>query len=136
VELEFSRGHFELNGDSAWSSYAVPTHGRLSRGQAWFLEPKYTWTPRLFTALRVEKNDYPYIEPVDSTLWIAQNVTFYDVEAGVGWRFTPDLILKASYRKDRWDVSEGAKPYFPDGYSWGLQLSYGFDVRSWFERQR
>lgn len=133
LTLEFARGHFELNGDLAFAAYAVPTHTQLSHGQAWFLEPKYTFTPRFFTALRIEKNDYPYIQPIDSTLWIAQNVAFHDVEAGVGWRFTPDLILKASYRRDRWDVSDDMKEYFPNGYAWGMQLSYGFDVRSWFE---
>ena len=100
------------------------------------LEPKYTWTPRLFTALRVEKNDYPYIQPIDSSTWIAQNVTFYDVEVGVGWRFTPDLVLKASYRRDDWDVAESMESFFPNGYSCALQLSYGFDVGSWFERRR
>ena len=133
ITLEFSRGHFELNGDLAFSYYAVPTHAELASGRAWFLEPKYTWTPRLFTALRVEQNDYPYIQPIDSTLWIAQNVEFYDVEIGMGWRFTPDLVVKASYRGDHWDVTEAVQAYFPNGYAWGLQLSYGFDVRSWFE---
>lgn len=131
--IEFSRGHFELNGDIAFSSYAVPAHAETSKGQAWFLEPKYTFTPRYFMALRVEKNDYPYIRPIDSTFWIAQNVTFHDAELGAGWRFTPDLVLKASYRRDWWDVSDAMKSFFPNGYAWGLQLSYGFDVRSWFE---
>ena len=136
VELEFSRGHFELNGDWAFSTYEVPARSKLSRGQAWFLEPKYTWTPRLFTALRVEKNDYPFIRPIDSSTWIAQNVAFHDVEAGIGWRFTPDLVLKASYRRDQWNVSDDMQSFFPNGYSCGLQLSYGFDVRSWFERPK
>jgi hypothetical protein len=136
LEVEFSHGYFELNGDIAFSTYEVPTHANLSRGQAWFLEPKYTWTPRLFAALRLEKNDYPYISPVDSTDWIAQNVTFHDVEAGLGWRFTPDLVLKASYRRDQWNVSGAMKSFFPNGYSVALQLSYGFDVRSWFEPRR
>lgn len=136
LELEFSRGHFEINGDWAFSKYEVPAHSHPSRGQAWFLEPKYTWTPRLFTALRVEKNDYPYIQPIDSSTWIAQNVAFYDVEVGVGWRFTPDLVLKASYRRDDWDVAESMESFFPNGYSCALQLSYGFDVGSWFERRR
>jgi hypothetical protein len=133
LELEFSRGYFELNGDLAFSAYDVPTRGSRSRGQAWFLEPKYTWSPRLFTALRVEKNDYPYIQPVDNTFWIAQNVTFHDVEVGLGWRFTPDLVVKASYRRDRWDVSGTMKSFFPNGYACGLQLSYAFDIRSWLE---
>ncbi len=136
IELEFSRGYFELNGDLAYSTYEVPTYTALSRGQAWFLEPKYTLTPRLFMALRVEKNDYPYIMPVNSAFWINQNATFYDADLGAGWRFTPELILKASYRRDDWRVDESLKSYFPNGYSIGLQLSYSFDVRSWFEPQR
>jgi hypothetical protein len=131
VELEFSRGYFELNGDLAFSAYDVPTRSGASRGQAWFIEPKYTWTPRFFTALRLEKNDYPYIAPVDSTFWIAQNVTFHDVELGAGWRFTPELVLKASYRRDRWDVTGSMKSFFPNGHAYALQLSYAFDVRSW-----
>ena len=136
LELEFSRGHFELNGDWAFSTYEVPTHANLSRRRAWFLEPKYTFTPRLFAALRLEKNDYPFIQPIDSSSWIARNVTFNDVEAGVGSRFTPDLILKASYRRDRWDISENMESFFPNGYSCGLQVSYGFDVMFRFEPRR
>ncbi len=114
----------------------MPTHGEIARGQAWFVEPKYTLTPRFFAALRVERNDYPYIAPVDNTFWFAQNAAFYDFEAGVGWRFLPELLLKASYGRDYWTVDESAKPYFPDGYAVALQLSYGFDIRSWFEPKR
>jgi hypothetical protein len=129
--LEFSHGYFELNGDIAFSAYDVPTVADRSRGQAWFIEPKYTFTPRLFAALRLEKNDYPYIQPLDATTWIAQNVTFHDVEVGLGWRFTPGLVLKGSYRRDRWDVSGPMASFFPNGYACGLQLSYAFDLRSW-----
>jgi hypothetical protein len=134
VELEFSRGYFELNGDIAFSAYDVPTRPSRSRGQAWYLEPKYTWTPRFFTALRLEKNDYPYIAPINPYFWLGDGVTFHDVEVGAGWRFTPDLVIKASYRADHWDVETPAdKAFFPNGYAFGLQLSYAFDIRSWFD---
>jgi hypothetical protein len=137
IELEFSRGYFELNGDIAFSSYDVPTRTSPSRGQAWYIEPKYTWTPRFFTALRLEKNDYPYIFPIDPYFWLGDSVTFHDIEVGAGWRFTPDLIVKASYRMDHWDVHTPAdKAFFPNGYSVALQLSYAFDIRSWFDTAR
>ena len=136
IEAEYSRGYFELNADVAFSSYEVPTHSGTSRGQAWFIEPKYSWTPRFFTALRLERNDYPYIQPVSSAFWIAQNALFYDVEVGAGWRFTPDLIVKASYRKDQWEVDDSMQAYLPDGYSAAVQLSYSFNVNSWLERPK
>jgi hypothetical protein len=136
VDLSFSRGYFELQGDLAYSTYEVPTRTDIARGKAWFLEPKYTWNPRFFTALRLERNNYPYIQAVDSTFWIDQNAAFYSVEAGVGWRFLPDLLVKASYGRDYWTVAESAKSFFVNGYSVALQLSYGFDIRSWFEPKR
>jgi hypothetical protein len=133
VDLAFSRGYFELNGEATISAFRIPTHAETSRGRAWFLEPKYTWSARFFTALRVERNDYPYIQPVDSSFWIAQNASFYDIEVGGGWRFTPELLLKASYRRDRWDPSPNPAFPFPNGYAVAVQLSYTFDVKSWFE---
>jgi hypothetical protein len=133
-ELEFSRGYFELNGDIAFSSYEVPTVTGVARGQAWFVEPKYTWTPRLFTAVRVERNDYPFIRGVDDTFWIAGNAAFRAAEVGGGWRFTANLLLKASYRWDNWAPNPNVE--LPDGRALALQLSYGFDVSSWLRGPR
>ncbi len=156
VELEFSRGHFELHGDIAYSSYEVPTASEDSRGMAWFVEPKYTWTPRLYTALRIQRNDYPFIRPLPGGSWITANADFVDVEIGAGWRFTRDLLLKMSYRRDHWEAAPdpaaqgplaahpddpddgggGSVAMFPDGYAFTVQLSYGFDPVSWFARLR
>ena len=107
-----------------------------SHGRVWYLEPKYTWTPRFYTAIRLEHNDYPYIQPIDNTFWLGSNAAFYDVEVGFGWRFNRDLLLKASYRRDHWNVDPSLRPYLPNGHAVALQLSYAFDVRSWFERPR
>ena len=134
MELEFSRGYFELNGDVAWSEYDVPTLSERARGTAWYLEPKYTWTPRFFTALRYEYNDYPYIAPVAPGVWIAPNAAFRDVELGLGWRLSAGALAKLSYRRDWWDVDESLRDFLPDGYAVAVQLSWAFDVRSWFDR--
>lgn len=136
VEAAFSRGYFELNADFAVSRSDVPTVSEPPRGQAWFVEPKYTWSPRFFTALRLERNDYPYIEPINNAYWIAANALFYDVEVGAGWRFTPELLLKASYRLDRWKVDDYLQSMLPDGHAFAVQLSYAFNVNDWVERPK
>jgi hypothetical protein len=131
LDVTFCRGYFELNGEYAYSAYDVPSQQDLAHGRAWFVEPKYTITPRLFAALRLEHNDYPFIMPISSAFWVDQNAAFYDAELGAGWRFSSGLLLKASYRRDRWHDTANAAP--PNGYAVGVQLSYAFDVRSWFE---
>jgi len=134
LEFAFSRGYFEVNGDFLVASYDVPTRARPARGQTWFVEPRYAWTPRLFTALRVERSDYPLIAPVSELYWGAENAAFVDAEIGAGWRFAPDLVLKASYRVDRWSAGAAGPAAFPDGQALALQLSWGFDVNAWLRR--
>ena len=135
-ETQFSRGYFELHAEIAWSRYDVPTYSSPIRGRVFYVEPKYTFTPRLFAALRLEQNEYAYVAVFPGGNWFGTAVTFADVEAGIGWRLTPGLLLKASYRRDRWDVDESLKDILPDGYAVAAQLSYTFDVRSWVERPR
>jgi len=134
-EFQFSRGYFELRGDFTLSSYEVPTMARSARGRAWYVEPKYTFSPRLFAALRLEQNEYPFIRLFPFG-WIAPEATLVDVEAGVGWHLASGAILKVSYRRDQWIVDETRKDMFPEGYALAAQLSYTFDVVSWFERPR
>src|SRR5262245_4829218 len=136
ADVQFSRGYFEVNGDFARSSYEVPGVPQSVRGTAWFIEPKYTWTPRFFTALRLERNDYPYIMPINPFYWLHSNADLFDVEAGAGYRFGPGTILKVAYRRDYWRGDPSGADLFPDGYSFSAQLSYRFDVNSWFERPR
>jgi hypothetical protein len=135
-EIQFSRGYFELNTELASTRYDVPEHDALSRGRVWYIEPKYTWTPRLFTAVRIECARLPYIEVEDEDEWESKTLHLADVEAGVGYRLAPQLVLKVSYRADRWRVDDEERPSHPDGHALALQLSYGFDVRSWLSRPR
>jgi hypothetical protein len=135
-ETQFSRGYFELHAEIAWSRYDVPTYTSPVRGRVFYLEPKYTFTPRFFAALRVEQNEYAYVAVFPGGFWLGTPVTFADAEVGVGWRLTPELLLKASYRRDRWDVDESLKDILPDGYAVAAQLSYTFDVRGWIEHPR
>jgi len=135
TDVQFSRGHFEVNGDFAVSSYEAPTKKFKSRGRAYFIEPKFTFSPRLFAALRVEKNDYPYIMPFGS-FWVANNAELFDVEAGAGYRIAAGAVLKVAYRRDFWNVQDSRKSMFPNGHSVAAQLTYSFNVNSWLERPR
>ena len=134
-DFQFSRGHFELHGDFTLSRYEVPTIAASARGRAWYLEPRYTFSPRFFGALRLEENEYPFIRLFPFG-WIAPEATLVDAEAGLGWHLAPGAILKVSYRRDQWIVDEARKDMFPEGYALAAQLSYTFDVVSWFERPR
>jgi len=116
--------------------YEVPAVAQSVRGLVYFVEPKYTWTPRFFTALRLERNDYPFIKPLAPGVWLAATTDLYDAEVGAGYRFGPGAILKVAYRRDYWRVDPSLKSFFPNGYSISAQLSYRFDVNSWFERPR
>jgi len=131
LDLQFSRGYFELNGQFDRSLYEVPAVGNV-RGRAWFVEPKYTFTPRLFGALRYERNEYGFVLPLYQGAWIGTTATFASLEAGVGYRVLPELIVKASWRRDHW--YEDDRAFFPDGSAFAIQVSYGFDVNSWFRR--
>src|SRR5436309_13678593 len=101
ADIQFSRGYFELNGDFNRNSYEAPGQTRAVRGKSYFIEPKYTWTPRFFTALRFERNDYAYIQPLGPGFWLATPTDFLNVEAGAGYRLGLGTVLKVAYRRDR-----------------------------------
>jgi hypothetical protein len=128
AELQFSRGHFELHGQFARSAYEVPGLAERACGKTYWLEPRYTFTPRLFAAARVGQNDYPYIAPIYGTTWIASSSRVADIEVGVGYRVLPDLLVKASYRRDKWWVPDGLESLLPDGHAFALAASWKFDL--------
>jgi hypothetical protein len=129
-DIRFSRGYLELRGEVARAWYQAPTAGTLS-GDAEYLEIKYTWTPRLFTATRLERNNYPFIRPVQPTFWIGNVVALYNGEVGIGVRLTRNTLAKVSYRKDYWDVEPENRARFPNGQALAVQFSQRFDPLSW-----
>jgi hypothetical protein len=133
VDCQFSRGHFELHADYNINTYDAPTDGSTLQGQALYIEQKYTWSPRWFTAVRLESNEYPFIRLFGS-FWVARETRVDDVELGAGYRFTRGTLLKLAYRLDRWDVEPADRAMLPDGHSVALQLSQSFDVLDWFQQ--
>jgi hypothetical protein len=132
-----SGGYFEFWSELAFSSYEVPDLAEALDGIAAYAELKYTWTPRFFTATRLEVNDYPSVrfDDDDGTL-VGRLVMFYDVEVGLGYRFGADFLTKVSFRKDRWDVAPERRANTPDGYAIAAQVAWTFDALSWMDPLR
>ena len=135
TDIELSAGYVELRGELAHSWHEVPGHPRMLHGSTWYGEGTYAVTPRLFSALRVESNAYPYLKPV-GTRWPASTVKVADAELGLGLRLGAASTLKLSYRRDRWQAAPTARLPFPDGHALAIQLSSGFDVLDAIERAR
>jgi len=134
-DTRFSRGYFELRSELALSRYDVPTKAETSDGLAFYVEAKQTWTPRFFTAIRGERNDYPFIRPISASNWIARNTVLYNVEIGAGFRAMRQVLLKASYRGAWYDVDPSLRATLPDGHAFVVQFSYDADIKSWFARR-
>jgi hypothetical protein len=129
VDLAASYGYFELFAEAGVSEYDVPRTAEPLEGLAYFVEAKYTFTPRFFAALRLERNDYPFIQPVSPTFWVARRTDFHNEELGVGYRFGANTVLKVSYRQDLWHVDAGNAPFVgPGGRAVAMQLSRRFDL--------
>ena len=135
VDFQFSRGHLEVDADWSDVAYDLPPAGDRKRGEVWFAESRYTWTPRLFTAVRYEHSRYVAASWRD-TFWLIKEPVVEVAELGAGYRVGPATTLKASVNAERWTVSEQARPFYPDGETFALEVVHRFDVRSWFERLR
>jgi hypothetical protein len=129
ADLQLSRGYFEGHAELAHSTYDVPGRPTEIKGLLFYLEPKYTFTPRFFMAARYERNDYPYISPIFATspIWIANRVVLQDVEMGGGFRATASTLLKLSVRADHWAPNANKNAPHDNGYAVALQWSQVFD---------
>jgi hypothetical protein len=136
LELAASAGYLELHAEVGRSSYDVPGLAAID-GLNYYGEAKYTFTPRLFIATRLERNDYPFIRPAAGGAWVARRTDFRNEEIGVGLRVTASSLVKASYRQDAWHLNDSNRAFIrPGGKAFALQLSQRFDVMSWFDRAR
>jgi hypothetical protein len=135
ADAQFSRGYFEAHGELTRSSYDVPGLP-ASNGLMYYLESKYTITPRLFLAARFERNDYPFISPITPTVWIANNSVVSDGEVGGGFRLTASTLLKLSVRADHWNPNPNPNAPHDDGYAVAAQWSQTLDFMEMVTRRR
>jgi hypothetical protein len=127
ADVQLSRGYLELFAEAAYGSYDVPGH-EAANGLTYYVESRYTFTPRLYVAARVERNDYPFIAPLGGTQWTSANSDFSDAELGTGFRVSATTLLKLSARVDRW--APPRSPYAPsaNGRAFAMQVSRTFDL--------
>jgi hypothetical protein len=135
-EFQFSHGYAELNSELVLSRYEVPFQGASTNVSGYFAELKYAWTPRLYSALRLQRNEYPFIQHLGELTWMAQTVRNHDVEIGLTYRFSADTQLKVAYRHDLGNMESSGESVYPVGHSLALQFSHHFDLRSWFRTER
>lgn len=133
-DFQFSRGYLELNGQLVVSKYDVPFQSEGTDDTSYYLELKYTWTPRLYGALRFGIYEASSIRHLGDLSWLAQSTEFRDLEIGLGYRFSPDTLLKVAYRSDHWNTRAGREDSVENGHSLSLQLSHHFDLRSWLAK--
>jgi hypothetical protein len=132
VDAQLSRGYLELRGEVAAARYEVPgdagSPANVVHGLTYYAEAKYTLTPRLFVASRVERNNYAYIEAISDFAWVATPTNMYNGEVGASYRLNAQTLLKASVRADRWKVAPSLRDVLPNGTAFALQFSRAFDV--------
>jgi len=131
-DVQFSRGYFELNGQLVFSEYEAPFGYGSPDYTSYYLELKYTWTPRFYGAMRFQQLETAYGDQADYLYRPFRLGKLSDLEIGFGYRFTPNILFKASYRTDHW--SADPEPAYPiaNGHSVALQLSCFFDLGLWF----
>ena len=134
VEAHFSIGYLDAYGEFLWTRYEVPTAGDVD-GRGWYLEAKYTLSPRIFVAARAEMNDYVFVLPINQFFWVGNPRLVRDAEIGAGYRLGPNTIFKMSYRRDEWPDPDPPGLSFPDGYAFAIQLSHQLDVGKALERR-
>jgi hypothetical protein len=134
ADAQVSRGYFEGHAELAHSVYDIQSRTPI-KGLLYYLEPKYTFTPRFFMALRYERNDYPFILPVNPGFWVANRVVFQDVELGGGFRATATSLIKLSVRADHWAPNTNPSAPHDNGYAVVTQWSQFFDFMELLSRQ-
>jgi hypothetical protein len=138
ADLQLSRGYFEGHAELAHSVYDVPGRPTAIKGLLYYVEPKYTFTPRFYLAGRYERNDYPFIRPVNATspIWIANRVVLQDVEIGGGFRVTATTLLKLSVRGDHWAPNANPNAPHDNGYAVAFQWSQRLDFVELLQRRQ
>lgn len=127
VDVQLSRGYVELDAEAVHASYEVPGGSPIA-GASGYVEGKYTVTPRVYVATRVERNDYPYIAERDGGGWIAVRSAFSDAEVAGGYRPAAATLLKLAVRREYRTPSPNPGAPQANGYAVALQLSQQFDV--------
>ena len=95
VEGEFAFRYTKLQGE--WTHDELETNLGHAIESGWYFQGQQTLTPRWFVATRVERLDGPPL----LTAPLGPRQTFAGTEETVGFRITPEITVRASYRGRR-----------------------------------
>lgn len=143
LDVEFSRGYAQLRGGYSRSEYDLPFQTDKADATDAYFEFKYTWTPRVYTTLRLQRTTYEAIDLEFYTYAAGPREKATAVEIGVGYRFSADTQLKLELRTYNSDDDEVfTDPDYEEEYSYdygtggipadtviALQFSHHFDFR-------
>jgi hypothetical protein len=98
VDLEFSRGHFLLNGEVVYSEWMVPLENQDARlsVMGYYGEAKYTWFPRFFTAARVSGLRFSQLD--FSGVQRRWDYDVFEIEGGIGVHLDRNALVKVVRR--------------------------------------
>ena len=130
-EFLFEHGYSETRAEIGHVRNQVPFNPDVT-GLNWYVESRYAFGPRVFGAVRVERNDYPFIAAFGGPAWVGRQTDFVNGEVGGGYRFTSATLVKLSVRADRWWLQPDQRAFLlPGGYALAMQLSHSFDAMDW-----
>ena len=95
VEGELSFRYTKLTGE--WTRDALETNQADAIESGWYVQGQQTLTPRWFAAGRVERLDGPPLPALPA----GPRQSFSGTEATAGYRLSPEVTLRASYRARR-----------------------------------
>lgn len=129
-DFQFSRGYLEFNGQLLRTQHEVPYQSRVPEDSSYYLELKYTWTPRLYGAARFQGIEVTTVGYPGYYRWRTDTLEFQALEVGLGYRFSPNVLGKVAYQSDRWGDSGYGYASNARGRALGLQISWFFDFVS------
>lgn len=92
LEGEYAFGYTKLSAEFTQSRFAYGT--ARATASSYYLQGVQTLTPRVFTAVRLERIGTP---PRQGSAPSAPRRTYQNVEAALGYRLTPELTMKGSF---------------------------------------
>jgi hypothetical protein len=137
-DFQFSRGYLEFNGQLVNFRYEVPYYFERTDDTSWYLELKYTWTPRFYGAARFGNYETAYLSSYGETYSLPRVVPgreFSDLELGLGYRLSANVLFKVAYSSDHWSTGDSPDYRIRNGHSLGVQLSCHFDLGSLFQQR-
>ena len=135
IDAQVSYGYLETHVEAAKSRYDVPVSEGVLHGFTYYVEAKYTLSPRVYLAGRYERNEYPYLQPLDAGSWMARVTNVYNSEGGVGYRLSASRLIKMTYRADSWRVDPFMRSFLPNGHAVAVQVSQSLDFSDLLRRR-